>query len=98
MTDGSQKVKDTHEVQCWGINPEGHPSVSLVDPRERDATKGSFWTRQATKRDPLLTATDSMKAAGAKLGDAHTPFIHLQAPRSPFDNRHCGDKTNLTFD
>lgn len=40
MTDGSQKVKDTHGAHCGGINPVGYPRVSVVDPLGRDATKG----------------------------------------------------------
>lgn len=42
MTDGNQKVKDTHEADCRGINPVGYPCVFMVDPPERDATKGFF--------------------------------------------------------
>lgn len=40
MTDGCQKVKDTHGAHCRGINPVGYPCVSMVDPPGTDATKG----------------------------------------------------------
>lgn len=32
ITDGSQKVNETHGAHCRGINPVGYPSVSMVDP------------------------------------------------------------------
>lgn len=42
MTDGSQKVKDTHGAQCRGISSIGHPRVTVVEPLRGDATKGLF--------------------------------------------------------
>ena len=32
ITDGSQKVNETHGAHCGGINPVRYPSVSMVDP------------------------------------------------------------------
>lgn len=95
MTDGSQKVKDTHGAHCREINPVGYPCVSL--PLGEMPPKAFFELSKLQRETPPTSGADSMKADSIKLRDAYTLFIHLQVPRSPVSTVHPRDKTNLTF-
>lgn len=93
----AEKVKGTHGARCRGINPVENSCVSAVDPLGRDATKGFFWTQQATKRAPPPTSGPDSMTDSPEFRDAYISFIHLQAPRSPFSTTHSEGKANLAF-
>lgn len=92
----AEKVKGTHGAHCRGINPVENPCVSTVDPLGRDATKGFFLNSASHKESPPTSGPGSMKDS-TEFRDAYIPFIHLQAPRSPFSTTHSEGKTNLAF-
>lgn len=85
MTDGSQKVRAAHGVQCRD------QCVSIVEPHGSDE---EVFELSMPQRLPT-SAPDSMKANSTERGEASTSFIHLQAPRSPFGPAICVGKTNL---
>lgn len=86
------KVKGAHGADCRGINPKEDPCVSMVDPLGRDATKGFFWTRHATKRDPRVSGPHSMKAHCAMF--FQTPPSNSFTCPSLLDTSPAEDKTN----